>query len=109
MTARSLARSHRAGNTSPEAVRIAVQVYGKVQDGMTRQLAGSLGMAESTIATLIKADFAKTKNLTYRFDQPEVRILAKMMVLRTVLGDKEGQKDDTDDPLLNEAAASDGF
>lgn len=56
---------------------------------MVRDLTRQLSMADSTIKILAKADFAKTRDLTNRFDRPEVRILAKMMVLRTVLGPKE--------------------
>lgn len=63
---------------------------GEVQVGMfggsmIRALTGELGMANSTIRSLVKADFAKTKNLTNTFDRTEIRVLAKMMVLRAVL------------------------
>ncbi len=64
-----------------------VQV-GAFGGGMIRGLSKELGVAESTLATLTKADFAKTKALTNRFDRPEVRVLAKMLVLRSVLGKK---------------------
>ena len=47
-----------------------------------------MGVAESTLISLVRADFAKTRALTNRFDRPEVRILAKMLVLRSVLGKK---------------------
>ena len=56
--------------------------------GMIRGLSRELGIAETTLATLVNADFAKTRALTNRFDRPEVRILAKMLVLRSVLGKK---------------------
>lgn len=62
-----------------------VQV-GAFGGGMIRGLSKELGVAETTIGTLVKADFAKTKALTNRFDRPEVRLLAKMLVLRAVLG-----------------------
>lgn len=67
---------------------------GEVQVGafggqMIRGLTSDLGMADATLQTLAKADFTKTKNLTSRFDRSEVRILAKMMILRAVLGDKK--------------------
>lgn len=64
-----------------------VQV-GAFGGGMVRGLTGELGMADATIRVLANADFVKTKNLTNRFDRPEVRILAKMMVLRAVLEKK---------------------
>lgn len=63
---------------------------GEVQVGMfggsmIRELTGELGMASGTIRSLVKADFIKTKNLTNTFDRGEVRVLARMMVLRAVL------------------------
>ncbi len=63
---------------------------GEVQVGafggqMVRGLTRELGLADTTIQVLAQADFAKTKTLTNRFDRPEIRVLAKMMVLRAVL------------------------
>lgn len=68
-----------------------VQV-GSFGGGMIRGLTSELGMAEATLRTLAKADFKKTRDLTSRFDRTEVRILAKMMILRAVLGEKKGLK-----------------
>ncbi len=67
---------------------------GEVQVGafggqMVRGLTSELGMADTTLRTLARADFKKTRDLTSRFDRSEVRILAKMMILRAVLGDKK--------------------
>jgi hypothetical protein len=72
---------------------------GEVQVGafggqMVRGLTSELGMADATIQILAKADFAKTKNLTNRFDRAEIRVLAKMMVLRAVLNPKDASKAD---------------
>ncbi|MEP6789679.1 MAG: hypothetical protein ABJB40_14665, partial [Acidobacteriota bacterium] len=72
---------------------------GEVQVGMfggsmIRGLTGQLGLAGSTIKSLVKADFAKTRNLTNTFDRTEIRVLAKMMVLRAVLDKREGIKPD---------------
>ena len=63
---------------------------GEVQVGafggqMVRGLTSELRMADTTIQILANADFGKTKALTNRFDRAEIRILAKMMVLRAVL------------------------
>ena len=55
---------------------------------MIRSMTGSVGMADTTINSLIDADFEKTKALTNRFERSEVRVLAKMMILRSVLGKK---------------------
>lgn len=54
---------------------------------ITRGLLGSLGAIDMTILNLAKSDFARTKALTNKFDRQEVRILAKMIVLRGILGD----------------------
>lgn len=66
---------------------------GEVQVGafggqMVRGLTKELGVADSTIQVLAKANFGKTKNLTNGFERPEIRVLAKMMVLRAVLNPK---------------------
>ncbi|HEY0460321.1 MAG TPA: hypothetical protein VGC97_14375 [Pyrinomonadaceae bacterium] len=66
---------------------------GEVQVGsfggaMMTSLTRELGIANLTIRNLALADFGKTKALTNKFDRPEVRILAKMLVLRAILGDE---------------------
>lgn len=79
---------------------------GEVQVGafggqMVRGLTGSLGVADQTIQVLAHADFAKTGSLTNRFDRAEIRILAKMMVLRAILNPAKAAKTDevTDRPM----------
>ncbi|MEK7856822.1 MAG: hypothetical protein AAB288_12080, partial [Acidobacteriota bacterium] len=79
---------------------------GEVQVGafggsMVRGLTSELGMADATLRKLAKADFRKTRDLTSRFDRSEVRILAKMMILRAVLGEGKEKKGSQDE----EAAA----
>ncbi|NOT48946.1 MAG: hypothetical protein HOP17_14500 [Acidobacteria bacterium] len=74
---------------------------GEVQVGafggqMVRGLTSELGMADATLRTLAKADFKKTRDLTSRFDRSEVRILAKMMILRAVLGEGKNKKAETE-------------
>ena len=74
---------------------------GEVQVGafggqMVRGLTTELGMADQTLRTLAKADFKKTKDLTNRFDRAEVRILAKMMILRAILGEGSQAKKEGD-------------
>ena len=54
--------------------------------GMIRGLTGQLAVADSTIKTLARSDLKRTYGLTNRFDRPELRVLAKVMVLRAVLG-----------------------
>lgn len=60
---------------------------------ITRDLTRNLGQSDTTIRNLAIADFARTKGLTNKFDRQEVRILAKMLVLRAVLGNKDKAKD----------------
>ena len=89
---------------------------GEVQVGsfggsMIREMTGQLGIASGTIKSLVKADFAKTKNLTNTFDRTEIRVLAKMMVLRAALDKREAAKPDEnrdveDDVLLPPTARS---
>ncbi len=91
---------NRANDTIAAFVKVGefIDVAGEmIQDGevqvgvfggsMVRGLTSELGMADSTLRNLAKTDFAKTKNLTSRFERTEVRILAKMMILRAVLGE----------------------
>lgn len=77
---------------------------GEVQVGafggsMIRGLTGELAMADATLKTLARADFKKTRDLTSRFDRSEVRILAKMMILRAVLGEKKQETKETEASL----------
>ena len=67
---------------------------GEVQVGsfgsdMTNGLLRELSAADTTLKNLVNADFTKTKALTNKFDRTEVRILAKMLVLRAVFGKKK--------------------
>ncbi len=71
---------------------------GEVQVGsfggsITRDLTRNLGQADMTIRKLAIADFGRTKGLTNKFDRQEVRVLAKMLVLRAVLGNKKQAAD----------------
>ena len=77
---------------------------GEVQVGMfggsmIRGMTSELGLGSSTIKSLATADFQKTVNLTNTFDRTEIRVLAKMLVLRAVLdngskADLEKQRDE---------------
>jgi hypothetical protein len=63
---------------------------GEVQVGvfagsMVRELTGGLGVASKTLRSLAKADFAKTGGLANTFDRPEIRVLARMLIIRAVL------------------------
>ncbi len=62
---------------------------GAFSGSLTQELTRGLGQSDATIRRLAIADFARTKALTNKFDRLEVRILAKMLVLRSVLGDKK--------------------
>lgn len=64
---------------------------GEMVSGLTREL----GVATPTIKNLATADFARTKALTTKFDRPEIRILAKMLVLRAVLD--KGKTEESED------------
>lgn len=67
---------------------------GEVQVGMfggsmIRSMTKDLGVANATLMSLARSDFAKTKSLTNSFDRIEIRVLAKMLILRAVLDDKK--------------------
>jgi hypothetical protein len=70
-----------------------VQVSGFGGGGITRELIGGLGASEPTIRALSEADFARMRNLSNKFDRTEVRILAKMLILRAVFDDKKASVD----------------
>lgn len=64
---------------------------GQFGGSMIQGLTGELNIAEPTLQNLAKADFSKMKAVTNSFDRPEVRVLAKMLVLRAILGEKKKQ------------------
>ncbi len=66
---------------------------GSFGGGFTRELMGGLGTAVAPIRSLAIADFKRTKDLTNRFDRQEVRILAKMLVLRAILGNDKAENE----------------
>jgi hypothetical protein len=69
-----------------------VQV-GQFGGSMLRGLTKELKIAEPTLRNLARADFSKTKAAANAFDRTEARVLAKILIIRTVLSEKEGQKD----------------
>ncbi len=76
-------------DTSNEIIEDGEVQVGSFGGGMTRQLLRGLGATDATIRSLAKTDFARTKALTNKFDRPEARILAKMLVLRGIFGEKK--------------------
>jgi hypothetical protein len=58
---------------------------GSIVRGLTSALTGFDG----TLKLLATADFDRIRELTNRFDRPEARVLAKMMVLKALLGEKK--------------------
>lgn len=56
---------------------------------MVREITQGLGQTDAVLKNLAKTDFARTKALTNRFDKPEIRVLAKMLVLRAVFGETQ--------------------
>jgi hypothetical protein len=65
---------------------------GSFGGGMTRQILSGLGASDSVVRNLAVADFDRMKRITNRFERPEVRVLAKMLVLRAVLGSLKEEK-----------------
>lgn len=58
--------------------------------GMIRGLSSELNIAEATIGLLVNADLERTKAAADKFDRPETRVLARMLILRNILGEKPG-------------------
>jgi hypothetical protein len=98
---------NRLNDTITGVVRIAefLDVSGEIVDdgevqvgafggSMMREITRGLGVVDGTLRSLAKADLVKTKALTNRFDRPEVRVLAKMLVLRAVMGNKPAPDED---------------
>ncbi|HMS09297.1 MAG TPA: hypothetical protein PKE66_07425, partial [Pyrinomonadaceae bacterium] len=56
--------------------------------GMIRGLSSELNIAEATIGLLVNADLERTKAAADKFDRPETRVLARMLILRNILGAK---------------------
>lgn len=63
---------------------------GEMIRGMTREL----GIAATPLKSLALADFEKTRRLTNIFDRTETRVLAKMLVLRSVLDKRKSKPTD---------------
>lgn len=59
---------------------------GSFGGGMTRQILSGLSSSDTVVRNLSVADFERMKGISNRFNRPEVRVLAKMLVLRSVLG-----------------------
>jgi len=66
--------------------------------GIVRGLTSALTGFDGTIKQLAKADFDRTRALTDRFERPEARVLAKMIVLKALLGSKKANP--TNAPVL---------
>lgn len=75
-------------DVNDEAIEDGEVQVGMFGGSMVRSMTQEIGIAGSTISSLAKADFTKTRNLTNTFDRTEIRVLAKMLVLRSVLDKK---------------------
>lgn len=61
-----------------------------------RDLTVQTKIADNTLRQLADADLQRTKQLTDRFDRPEIRVLAKMMIIRAMLDPTKGEADGMD-------------
>lgn len=85
---------------------------GEVQVGafggeMIRGLTRELGAANSLIRQLANADFNRTKGLAGTFDRTEMRVLAKMLVLRAVLDKRSTKPGDRDSEMMVDVGIKD--
>ncbi len=79
-----------------------IVVDGEIQIGgfggeISRELVRNLGSSDATVRNLATADFKRTKALSEKFDRQEVRILAKLLILRAVLTDKKTAAQEKED------------
>lgn len=92
----------RLNDTITGVVRVAefIDVAGEIVDdgevqvgafggSMIREMTRGLGMVNPTLRSLAKADMTRTKGITNAFDRQEVRVLAKMLVLRAIMDNKK--------------------
>lgn len=75
-----------------EIVQDGELLVGAFAGGMTANISRSLAQSGNVILGLARSDFERTKMLAERFDRPEVRILAKTLVLEAVLNDEPGKQ-----------------
>ncbi len=83
-------------DTNGEIIEDGEVQVGSFGGGFTRELIGGLGVSEPTIRALADADFTRLKNVSNKFDRTEVRILAKMLILRAVFGNKDISVEDSE-------------
>ncbi len=77
---------------------------GEVQIGsfggtMVRGLTGGLGMGAGPVKSLAKADFKRLAQTTDRFERPEARVLAKMLVLRAIYDEKKKNPENAEEAI----------
>lgn len=77
---------------------------GSFGGGMTREILNGLSSSDTVVRNLSVADFERMKGISNRFNRSEVRVLAKMLVLRSVLGSlkEEDAIDETGAPIVSE-------
>ena len=75
-------------DTNGEIIEDGEVQVGSFGGGFTRQLIGGLGVSKPMLSALAEADFTRLRNTSNKFDRTEVRILAKMLILRAVFGSK---------------------
>ena len=62
---------------------------GSMIRGMTGGLGAASGMGMDPLRSLAKADLKRLAGITNRFERPEARVLAKMLVLRAIYDEKK--------------------
>lgn len=76
---------------------------GEVQLGMfggrlSKNLMGTLNNYEKILFNLAEKDFDRTRDLANKFERPEVQIMAKMLILRSILEKKIEKKEEPEIP-----------
>lgn len=74
--------------------------------GMLAGLTGQLGTAENSIGSLAVADYNRLVAIANRFERNEARVLAKMLIIRSLLDD--GKETNTAGDITTATNSSDG-
>ncbi len=71
--------------------------FGGPGGGMVGSMIGTLDASGDVIRKFGEADFARTKALADRFDRPEIRVVARLLILNSLYGKPEKPEAATDD------------
>lgn len=72
--------------------------FGGFGGGMMGRFSSVLNSSEDNIKKFVEADLGRTRAMAERFDRPEIRVAAKLLVLNSYLSEKPDKK--ADEPVI---------